>query len=65
MGKTRFGMKEKSRIGFAFLKVSDIQMEILIKQVNYKSFELRKEAGVTCSHTCLTMVIPSEKCTVR
>lgn len=33
MGKTRFGVKEKSRIGFAFLKVSDIQMEILIKQL--------------------------------
>ena len=31
--RTRFAMKEKSRIGFAFLKVWDIQMEALIEQL--------------------------------
>lgn len=31
--KKRFGVRGKSRISFAFLKVWDIQMEILIKQL--------------------------------
>lgn len=33
LGRKRFSMKEKSRIGFAFLKVWDVQMEILIKHL--------------------------------
>lgn len=46
LGRTRFAMKEKSRIGFAFLKVWDIQMEALIEQLRVSS--LGEKRG--CSH---------------
>ena len=44
---TRFAMKEKSRIGFAFLKVWDIQMEALIEQLQESRAQEREEAVVS------------------
>lgn len=54
LGRTGFGMKEKSRIGFAFLKIGDIQMDVLIEQLIIRALSSGERRGCSqYSHVSL------------